>query len=73
MQQEQRLHLSELQAARNTHNRKLLEERFNRAGKTLAAGGVVRVVQEFSDTRTETVHIIDTEDELRRFAEQYRF
>ncbi|MCK5196160.1 MAG: hypothetical protein KAQ71_20270 [Desulfobulbaceae bacterium] len=55
----------------DTNNRKYLEEQFRAARKTLEAGGTVRVEQEFSDTRVETVHIIDNLDDLKLFENKY--
>lgn len=63
--------ISDLQSARDTNNRKYLEEQFRAARKTLEAGGTVRVEQEFSDTRVETVHIIDNLDDLKLFENKY--
>lgn len=63
--------ISNLQSARDTNNRKYLEEQFRAARKTLEAGGTVRVEQEFSDTRVETVHIIDNLDDLKLFENKY--
>lgn len=63
--------LSDLQSARDTNNKKYLEEQFRAARKTLEAGGTVRVEQEFSDTRVETVHIIDNLDDLKLFEKKY--
>ncbi|NOR10583.1 MAG: hypothetical protein GQ541_03735 [Desulfovibrionaceae bacterium] len=63
--------ISDLQSAMDTNNRKYLEEQFRAARKTLEAGGTVRVEQEFSDTRVETVHIIDNLDDLKLFENKY--
>lgn len=63
--------ISDLQSARDTNNRKYLEEQFRAARKTLEAGGTVRVEQEFSDARVETVHIIDNLDDLKLFENKY--
>ena len=63
--------ISNLQSARDTNNRKYLEEQVRAARKTLEAGGTVRVEQEFSDTRVETVHIIDNLDDLKLFENKY--
>lgn len=63
--------ISDLQSAKDTNNRKYLEEQFRAARKTLEAGGTVRVEQEFSDTRVETVHIIDNLDDLKLFENKY--
>jgi len=63
--------ISDLQSATDTNNRKYLEEQFRAARKTIEAGGTVRVEQEFSDTRVETVHIIDNLDDLKLFEKKY--
>jgi hypothetical protein len=63
--------ISNLQSARDTNNRKYLEEQFRAARKIIEAGGTVRVEQEFSDSSIETVHIIDNLDDLKLFENKY--
>ncbi len=57
--------ISDLQAAKDMHDREYLKKQFSQARKTIETGGIVRVEKELSDTRVETVHVIDNLDDLK--------
>jgi hypothetical protein len=63
--------LSDLQVAKDRNNIKFLQEQFSSAAKIIAAGGRVRLEQEFSDGTVETKHVIDSLEELKRLEQKY--
>lgn len=65
------LKVAELQAASDNKDRKTLSELFASARKVLEGGGEVRLDKEYSDAAVETVHVLDSLDELRRLEEKY--
>ena len=63
--------ISDLQSAKDMNNRKYLEEQFQAARKMVEEGGIIRVEKELSDTRVETVHVIENFDDLKRFEKKF--
>jgi hypothetical protein len=63
--------ISDLQVARDSNNIKFLQEQFSSANKIIAGGGSVRVEQEYSDGSVETIHVIDSLEELKRLEKKY--
>ena len=63
--------ISDLKSAKEMNNRKYLEKQFEAARRAIEAGETVRVEQEFSDKRIETVHVINDLDELKHFKKKY--
>ena len=62
---------SKLEKARNTSNREWLETTFDQARQVIAAGGTVKIGQQFSDSSMEIVALIDNMEGLAHYIKKY--
>lgn len=62
---------SELQSAGAKEDQKFLLKRFCEARDFLEKGGTIRFEKEYSDGNVETVHVINSVDELAKLQEKY--
>jgi hypothetical protein len=62
---------SDLAGARDINNSEFLEKTFKNAEEVIKAGGVVHLMQVFSDTSKEIAEIIDNLDQLAHYKSIY--
>ena len=65
------IRLSALQMAKNMTDKGFLETQLQAGRKAIRNGGTVRIQQQFSDTSLETLHVLDTEEQLEQFMSKY--
>lgn len=66
-----RIRQSKLESAKNTGDSTWHEDTFANAEKILEEGGIIHIVQEYSDTSSELVAIIDTPELLDYYRDKY--
>ncbi len=62
---------SRLEEARNSSDAKWLEKTFAKARQVIDAGGIVRIMQQFSDASLELVALIDNQEGLEHYRKKY--
>ena len=65
------IRLSDLETARDSKDTRYLREQLEAGRKTLQKGGTVRIQQQFSDASVETLHVLDTVEQLEKFMGKY--
>ena len=65
------IRLSDLESARERKDTAYLRQQLGKGREALQNGDTVRIQQKFSDGSAETVHILDTEEQLEKFLSKY--
>ena len=65
------LELSKLEEAKNTSNTEWLDATMTEAREVIEAGGIVNLIQQFSDSHLETVSVIDNLEGLNHYIKKY--
>lgn len=65
------INISKLEEAKNTANSEWLETTFSKASKVLEAGGIIKIIEQFSDTHLETVSVVDNLEALNHYIKKY--
>ena len=71
MEQVLEISKSDLAGARDTNSREFLESTFQKAEEVIKEGGIVHLMQVFSDTSKEIADIIDNLDQLAHLKSIY--
>ena len=71
MQEKFEISQSSLEKARNTHDTNWLETTFKIANSVIDSGGKINITQQFSDSSTELVAIIDSKELLEYYKSKY--
>jgi hypothetical protein len=70
-EKEFKINISKLEEAKNTSNSQWLEETFAKASDVIAAGGIVNLIQQYSDSHLELVSVIDNMEALNHYIKKY--
>lgn len=62
---------SRLEEARNSSDKEWMEETFAKARQVIDAGGIIRIMQQFSDASLELVALIDNHEGLDHYQKKY--
>lgn len=65
------INISKLEEAKNTSNGDWLDETFAKAREVIENGGIVNLIQQYSDTHLELVSIIDNLEGLNHYIKKY--
>ena len=71
MQHVHAIRLSDLESAKNRKDAQYLRTQLEAGRKAIQNGDTVRIQQQFSDASVETLHILDTEEQLELFMSRY--
>ncbi len=65
------INISKLEEAKNTSNEEWLKKTFTQARGVIEAGGIVNLIQQYSDSHLELVSVIDNLDGLNHYIKKY--
>lgn len=65
------INISKLEEAKNTSNEEWLEKTFTQARGVIEAGGIVNLIQQYSDSHLELVSVIDNLEGLNHYIKKY--
>jgi len=65
------IRMSDLETAKNNKNTDYLREQLEAGKQALRRGDTVRILQQFSDASVETLHVLDTVEQLEKFMDKY--
>lgn len=68
---EHAIRISAMETAQNQGDTKFLREQLKTATDTIRQGGTVRIQQQFSDASLETLHVLDTLEQVEKFMSKY--
>ena len=70
-QKEFEINISKLEEAKNTSDSEWLDNTFTKAREVVEAGGIVNLVQQYSDSHIEMVSVIDNMEGLNHYIKKY--
>ena len=65
------INISKLEEAKNTSNSDWLDETFTKAREVIENGGIVNLIQQYSDSHLELVSVIDNLEGLNHYIKKY--